>query len=136
LTYIFNKSLSQGIFLERLKYAIVKPLFKMGDKSQLANYRPISLLVRFSELFEILMFQRINQNIQAYHKLVPQQYGFWNGLSTDNASYQLTNSIFKAWNKKMHVSGTFCDLVKVFHCMWIMSFCCLNWNIMVYREKF
>jgi hypothetical protein len=32
LTYICNKSLSSGIFPDRMKYAVVKPLFKKGDK--------------------------------------------------------------------------------------------------------
>jgi hypothetical protein len=32
LTYICNKSLSSGIFPDRLKYAVIKPLFKKGDR--------------------------------------------------------------------------------------------------------
>ena len=32
LTYICNKSLSSGIFPDRMKYAVVKPLFKKGEK--------------------------------------------------------------------------------------------------------
>jgi hypothetical protein len=43
LTYICNKSLSSGIFPDRLKYAVVKPLFKKSDRSNVSNYRPISL---------------------------------------------------------------------------------------------
>jgi hypothetical protein len=31
LTYICNESLAQGIFLHRLKYAVVKPILKNGD---------------------------------------------------------------------------------------------------------
>ena len=38
LTYICNKSLSSGIFPDRLKYGLVKPLFKKGDKSNISNY--------------------------------------------------------------------------------------------------
>ena len=49
LTNIFNKSLSQGIFLEQLKYATVNPLFKKGNKSQFTNYRAISLLTGLSK---------------------------------------------------------------------------------------
>jgi hypothetical protein len=49
LTYIFNKSLSQGIFPAQLKYATVNPLFKKGDKPHLANNRLVSLLTEFSK---------------------------------------------------------------------------------------
>ena len=44
LTYIFNKAMKSGIFPSRLKYALIKPIFKKGDKKKIANYRPISLL--------------------------------------------------------------------------------------------
>jgi hypothetical protein len=43
LTYVFNSSLSEGIFSYCLKYAVVKPVFKKGDKTFLTNYRSISV---------------------------------------------------------------------------------------------
>jgi hypothetical protein len=45
--YICNKSIQTGIFPDRLKYAIVRPLFKKGDRTNIQNYRPISLLPVF-----------------------------------------------------------------------------------------
>jgi len=47
LTHICNKSISSGTFPDRLKYAVVRPLFKKGDKTKLLNYRPISMLSSF-----------------------------------------------------------------------------------------
>jgi hypothetical protein len=37
LIHICHKSLSSGIFPDRLKYSVVKPLFKKGDKSNISN---------------------------------------------------------------------------------------------------
>jgi len=108
LTYTFNKSLSQDIFSEQLKYAIVIPLYKKGDRNLQANCRSVSLLTGFSQLFEILIFQRLNQHFQAYQILIPQQYGFQHGISMDNAPCKLTNSILNIRNKKMYVSSVFC----------------------------
>jgi hypothetical protein len=47
LTYICNAILNSGIFPDRLKYAIIEPIFKKGDDQEIINYRPISLLTSF-----------------------------------------------------------------------------------------
>jgi len=47
LSYVSNKSIRTGVFPDHLKYAIVKPLFKNGDRTSISNYRPISLLPIF-----------------------------------------------------------------------------------------
>ena len=41
---IFNQSVSQGIFPDDWKCAKVTPLFKQGDRDDLNNYRPISVI--------------------------------------------------------------------------------------------
>jgi len=47
LCYIYNYSLYTGIFPDCLKISVVKPLYKKGDKTNMTNYRPISLLMVF-----------------------------------------------------------------------------------------
>jgi hypothetical protein len=46
-TYICKQSLSSGVFPDRLKFSIVKPIFKNGDKFITSNYTRISLLTAF-----------------------------------------------------------------------------------------
>jgi hypothetical protein len=55
LNYICNKLLS-GIFPCRMKYAEVVLLFKKGGKKAMSNYKPISLLIAFSKVFEKVIF--------------------------------------------------------------------------------
>ena len=45
LHYIFNQSITSGIFPSLLKIAKVLPVYKKGDRLSLCNYRPISLLL-------------------------------------------------------------------------------------------
>jgi hypothetical protein len=59
LAHIYNASLEAGIFPERFKIAKVKPLHKKGDKKEMKNYRPISLLCVFSKILEKLMYNRL-----------------------------------------------------------------------------
>jgi hypothetical protein len=47
LSYMCNKSLSLGVFPMRLKYSQINPIFKKGDRTDVANYRPISVLTFF-----------------------------------------------------------------------------------------
>ena len=53
ITYICNLILNTGIFPDRLQYAIVKPIFeRKGNRQDMTNYRPISLLTSFSKIIE------------------------------------------------------------------------------------
>jgi hypothetical protein len=117
LTYIFNLSLTHAIFPDCLKYSIVSPLFKKGDRSQLSNYRPSSLLTSFTKIFEILIYRRLNQHMQINNILVPEQFDFRSGRSTCKAIYKLAETLSFAWNKRKFVAGIFCDLAKVFDCV-------------------
>jgi hypothetical protein len=52
-----------GTFPTRLKYSIVKPLFKKGDTEKMAHFRPISLLTSFSVVFEKKSYMKDFSNI-------------------------------------------------------------------------
>jgi len=58
-----NKVLSTGVFLDRLKYSEIKPLFKEGDKTGISNYRPIFLLTSFSKIVENILYKRLYNHI-------------------------------------------------------------------------
>jgi hypothetical protein len=117
LTYICNKSLNSGVFPDRLKYAIVRPIFKKGNKLDISNYRPISLLSTFSKVFEKVIYTRIQSHLEKYNMLVGEQYGFRANSSTEKAIYKLINDILEALNNKIIVGGLFCDLHKAFDCV-------------------
>jgi hypothetical protein len=95
----------------------VKPIYKTGDGFNIANFRPISLLISFSKVFEKIIYSRMYQHVVQNQILAKEQYGFRSKLSTDNASYTLMHEILTALNNKQIVGGIFCDLRKVFDCV-------------------
>jgi hypothetical protein len=100
LTYICNKSLSTGLFPTHLKYSEINPIFKKGSKTEMSNYRPISLLTSFSKVFEVI-YNRVHSHIKANNISAKEQYGFRHNSFTEIASYNLINNILKALNNKM-----------------------------------
>ena len=73
---------SSGIFPERLKYAIIKPVFGSGDRSDVSNYRPIFLLPAFLKVFENVLHVRMYQHLINNNMLVDKQFGFRTKSST------------------------------------------------------
>ena len=59
LKHLFNLSLQNGIFSEKMKIAKVIPLFKNGDPEDITNYRTISVLLSFSKVLERIMCNQL-----------------------------------------------------------------------------
>jgi hypothetical protein len=114
LSYIFNYSLHTGILPDCLKMAVIKPLYKKGDKFDISNYRPISLSPTFAKIFEKAMYSRLSQHLQTNYILAPEKYAFRKGKSTEEAAFRLTDSVLKSPKQKLYVGGIFCDLSKAF----------------------
>jgi hypothetical protein len=69
--------MQSGTFPERLKYSVINPLYKKGDKLLISNYRPISLLTSFSKIVEKVMFNRLMNHLKKKYAIPsPNQYGF------------------------------------------------------------
>ena len=95
-----------------MKIAKVIPMFKSGTKTDVTNYRPISLLPQFSIILEKLFLTRINSFLIANNILCSSQYGFRTKLSTSLAVMELIEEITNATDNKKHAIGVFIDLKK------------------------
>jgi hypothetical protein len=107
---IVNK---ESHFPDRLKYSIIKPLYKKGNKKDVSNYKPISLLTSFSKILGKVLQTRLLDHLHRNNIISKEQYGFWKGLTTDDAVYKLKNEVLNALNNKQIVEGIFCDLTTV-----------------------
>jgi hypothetical protein len=60
------------------------------------------------------MHSRLSQHLHTNNILITEQHGFRKGISTQNATFRLTDSVFTSIDQKTHVGGIFCDLAKAF----------------------
>ena len=75
-TTLFQASLNQGIVPPDWKTANIVPLFKKGDKSNPANYRPISLTSLTCKILEHVVFSNFMTHFEKYNILDNAQHGF------------------------------------------------------------
>ena len=97
-----------------MKIAEVIPIYKSGDPELTNNYRPISLLPTFSKLLERFMFNRLYNYCKIHNILIPEQFGFREHLSTEQAILELQDTIVNNINHKLWTLGIFLDLSKAF----------------------
>ena len=60
LSHIFDLSLKQGKFIDCFKVAEIVPVYKSGERNDINNYRPISLLSEFSKLLKKIAYNNNN----------------------------------------------------------------------------
>jgi hypothetical protein len=113
---IINKSIRNGIFPERLKWAIVSPIYKEQelDTHQFNSYRPISLLPALSKIFEKVIYSQLYKYMNENNLLNISQYGFRRGHSTELAALELVDRIGKELDKRNTPISIFLDLSKAF----------------------
>lgn len=114
MTFLINKCFETGCFPNILKIGLIKPLFKTGTKTDLGNYRPISLISNISKIVERAIKNRLVKFLNKYHVISDCQYGFREGRSTEDAICLLTSKIYKAIDSKTPALCIFVDLSKAF----------------------
>ena len=112
LKSIINASLETGKVPQQWKIAKVIPLFKGGDKKNINNYRPISLLPAFSKVLKKVVRIQLYRHL-ANGILVQQQFGFRNGRSTEQAILNFMQNMERNRDKKYHLA-VFVDIRKAF----------------------
>lgn len=114
LTNIFNMCLTTSIFPVKLQVAKVVVLFKKGNRNELGNYRPVSILPIFSKVFEKIIHCRVLNFIETSNVLTPYQFGFRKNMSTELALLHQKEYILTQFENKKIVVGLFVDFSKAF----------------------
>ena len=89
---LFYQSLTSGIFPDDWKCARVTPLFKQGERSDLNNYRPISVIPVIAKVFERIVYDQLYSFLTKEDVISKQQSGFRSLHSTVTALLEATDS--------------------------------------------
>jgi hypothetical protein len=109
---LFRAIIETGNYPSNWKMAKVVPVFKSGNKEDVANYRPISILSKASLVLERIIFQHLFRFIRS--KLSDRQYGFLNRRSTVS---QLLEYVYLLYENHDRNSTSYClylDFSKAF----------------------
>ena len=114
LASIFNVSFEKGIFPNIWKIAKVSPIFKSGQKTDLCNYRPISVLSVFSKLLERIVHDQVISFMKVNAHFTKSQHAFQKLHSTLTSLINVTDSWFSNVNRHEVNASVFLDLKKAF----------------------
>ena len=99
LSKLFRVSYYTGIIPVEWKLANVVPVHKKGSKSDVENYRPISLTCLIMKVFEKLVRDKILDKCK--DALNPLQHGFLPGKSCDTQILEFSNSLSISLNDNL-----------------------------------
>jgi hypothetical protein len=119
LSHLFNVSLKTGVFPNKWKTAKVCPIFKNGDRNDVKNYRPVSILSIFSKIFECIIYKHVKFQLKC--QMSEFQHGF---LANKSVATNLTNFsdyVITMMDSGSQVDAIYLDFQKAFdsvnHCL-------------------
>ena len=109
---IINKDISNNKFSENAKTTTVRSIFKKGDRTEIKNYRPVSLLNIFSEIYERFLHENLTNYVDTFFSKFISAYR--KSYSSDHVLIRLIESWKKSLDQKKFVGAVLMDLSKAF----------------------
>ena len=109
---IFKQALTPSMFPSEWKKGNIVPCYKKGDKQNIKNYRPVSLLPICGKFFERLIFNEM------FSFFLANQSGFKPGDFYINQLLSITNEIYSSFDDGFEVRSVFLDISKAFDKVW------------------
>lgn len=117
ITDIVNSSILSSTFPEPWKLAIVCPLPKTCNPTELKDLRPISILPCMSKILEKVVCSQLTNYLE-YNNILPDvQSGFRKGRSTATALLDVTDNVLTAQDKGMCTILVLLDFSRAFDCL-------------------
>ena len=114
LAYLINLTFTTGIIPDDWKTGKITPVFKSGSKSNMDNYRPITVLPACAKIFEQCLSTQMTDYLENHNLLSNFQFGFRRKRNTELAATLFMDSIRKNMEKGQMTGAVFIDLSKAF----------------------
>ena len=115
LTNIINNDLLRNSFSDSAKIASVRPIFKKGERTEIGNYRPVSILNCFSKIYERFLHNQIvsfsNEFLSDFISAYRKEY------STNHVLIRLIENWKTTQDKNLFTGTVLMDLSKAFDCI-------------------
>ena len=114
LTLLFNMSLNTGKFPDKLKTAIITAVYKGKDKSEPANYRPVSLTSIAGKIIEKCIRKHLVDHLERNNLLNVNQHGFRSGRSCLTQLLKHYSDMIEAVEDGVNMDSIYLDYAKAF----------------------
>lgn len=111
---ILMESLETGVVPNDFKIANVTPIFKKGDKTIPANYRPISLTSLVGKLLESVLKVKITNHLNKYDLISDKQHGFRKNRSCLTNLLQFYDKVINDYDEDRETDIIYLDFQKAF----------------------
>ena len=114
MLHIINLVITWQTFPDKWKRALVTPLPKGGDPTDVSNLRPISILPIPAKITEKILHKQVIDYLNTNDLLSKNQDGFRPDRGTIDSLSKLTNNIYNSLNKSLCTTAIFLDFKKAF----------------------
>ena len=111
---MWQESFNIGIIPPALKMQYITPIYKKGDRTKAANYRPVSITSHLIKIFERVLRSRLVAHMEKNHLLTDKQYGFRKKRSCLTQLIDHVDHILKCLNSGDEVDVIYLDYAKAF----------------------
>ena len=115
ITKIINMSLTQGVFINKWKNALVRPLLKKkGMELILKSYQPVSNLSFLSKVVERAALEQMNNHCEQYNIIPDYQSAYRANYSCETALVKLVNDVLWCFENQEAMQVIAIDLSTAF----------------------
>ena len=111
---IFQCSIDSGKIPEAWKKAIISPVYKKSDRSDPANYRPVSLTCISCKILEHIINRHILDHLDKHNILADAQHGFRKRRSCETQLLLTCHDLASVVNNSGQVDMLVLDFAKAF----------------------